>query len=216
MRTYQQYCPIARGAEIFATRWTPIIVRNLLVGCRTFNEISAGAPGISRSLLSERLRQLERYGIVRRTTPRGERGPVYELTDAGRDLAAVCDALGEWGARWIDLGPQHLDPYFALWSLCREIDREALPDKRMTVRFDFHGVRAHERRFWVVLQRPEAEVCVNHPGFDEDLIVRTDPRALVSWRLGDVALGTAMRSGVIEIEGPPKKIRKLQRLTKTG
>ena len=65
MRTYGQYCPIARGAEIFAERWTPLIVRNLSLGCGNFSEILEGAPGLSRTLLSQRLKQLERLGIVR-------------------------------------------------------------------------------------------------------------------------------------------------------
>ncbi len=211
MRSYQQYCPIARGAEIFATRWTPIIVRNLLVGCSTFSEIAAGAPGMSRSVLSERLRQLENYGIVRRARALDGR-IVYELTDAGKDLAAVCDALGEWGARWVELGPQHLDPYFALWSLCKEINPSDLPEERLTVRFDLTNVRAHERRFWVLLQQPEPEICVNHPGYDEDLVVQTDPRALVEWRLRRTTLSAAMRSGSMNIDGTPTKIRQLDAL----
>ena len=64
MRTYGQYCPIARGAEIFAERWTPLIVRNLSLGCGSFSKILEGAPGLSRTLLSQRLKELERVGIV--------------------------------------------------------------------------------------------------------------------------------------------------------
>src|SRR5215469_9261826 len=99
MDGYGQYCPIARGAEIFAARWTPIIVRNLLVGCRTFGEIREGAPGIPRALLSERLRQLEHYGVLTRSPNPAGRGFLYELTEAGWELGAVCTALGVWGAR---------------------------------------------------------------------------------------------------------------------
>lgn len=62
--SYGQFCPIARGWRVLAERWTPIILRNVLVGCRTFNEISAGAPGPSRTLLTRRLRDLARYGVV--------------------------------------------------------------------------------------------------------------------------------------------------------
>lgn len=212
MRSYNQYCPIARGAEIFATRWTPIIVRNLLVGCSTFSEILAGAPGIPRSLLSTRLRQLENHGIVNRVGSPNSRGHAYELTDAGKDLARVCDALGDWGERWVELGPRHLDPYFALWSLCREIEVRGVPEERLTVRFDFSGVRSDERRFWLVVQHPEPEVCVQSPGFAEDLIFRTDPRSLVRWRLGETSLGAALRRGDIEIDGASADIRKLEAL----
>ena len=114
MRTYGQYCPIARGAEIFAERWTPIIMRNILMGCETFTEIQRGAPGIPRSLLTQRLALLERQGIVERWPNDNGRGARYLPTDAGRGLANVCFALGEWGARWLDVAPDHLDPYVAL------------------------------------------------------------------------------------------------------
>ena len=130
VRSYGQYCPIARGAEIFATRWTPIIVRNLLLGCRTFGELAAGAPGIPRALLSERLRQLEVHGIVRRRpNPRG-RGWLYEPTQACVDLRPVCDALGTWGATWVEIAPEHLDPYMSLWGMRRGIGRLPLPERR--------------------------------------------------------------------------------------
>src|SRR5215510_9447511 len=93
MRTYGQYCPIARGSEVFAERWTPLIIRNLYLGCETFGEILAGAPGLSRTLLTQRLKHLERLGIVESVPkPRG-RGDSYHLTDAGHDLFKVCETL---------------------------------------------------------------------------------------------------------------------------
>ena len=98
MRTYGQYCPIARGAEIFAERWTPLIIRNLYLGCGSFSEILEGAPGLSRTLLSQRLKQLERLGIVESAPKPDGRGRHYELTPAGHDLFTVCKSLGEWGA----------------------------------------------------------------------------------------------------------------------
>lgn len=200
MDSYGQYCPIARGAEIFATRWTPIIVRNLLVGCRTFSEILDGAPGIPRSLLTQRLRQLEHYGILTRTpNPRG-RGFLYELTDAGQELQAVCDALGAWGARWLELTPAHLDAGLVLWSMCKCMNPDRLPDPRIVVRFELSD--GELPRLWVVAQPPKPEVCVKPPGFDEDLVVRTDCRSLARWQLGHLPLGDAQRARLIELEGP--------------
>jgi DNA-binding HxlR family transcriptional regulator len=109
VRTYGQYCPIARGAEIFAERWTPLIIRNLYLGCGSFSEILEGAPGLSRTLLSQRLRQLERLGVVESAPKPGGRGHHYELTAAGHDLFKVCQSLGEWGARWLEIAPENLD-----------------------------------------------------------------------------------------------------------
>jgi DNA-binding HxlR family transcriptional regulator len=206
MKSYGQYCPIARGAEIFAMRWTPLIVRNLLLGCTTFTEIRSGLPGISRTLLTQRLRDLERVGVVERRTAAGRRVE-YHLTDAGRDLQHVCMALGTWGARWLDVAPEHLDAGVVLWGMCRLIDVEQLPERRMIVRFDLSDGRW--RRLWIVAQRPEAEVCARDPGFDDDLVVRASSRSLASWQLGRTSLGHAMHAGTIRVDGPRAAIRVL-------
>src|SRR5262245_57548594 len=141
VRTYGQYCPIARGAEIFAERWTPLIIRNLYLGCGSFSEILQGAPGLSRTLLSERLKQLARLGVVASASKSDGRGHHYQLTSAGRELFAVCQSLGEWGARWLEIAPQHLDPFVALWSMCNALRRDQLPDRRVVIRFDFTACR---------------------------------------------------------------------------
>ncbi len=174
MRTYGQFCPIARGSEILAERWTPIILRNLLLGCRTFGEIADGAPGIPRTLLSERLRSLEQHGIVRREPhPRG-RGFLYGLTPAGEDLHETCVVMGMWGLRWLEIAPEHLDPYVLLWGICRELDRALLPERRITVRFDFREAPRAARRFWLVMQRPDPE------GVHAGRVTVDGPHALVA------------------------------------
>ena len=116
MKTYGQFCPIARASEVLAERWTPIIIRNLLLGSRTFNEISAGAPGLSRALLSKRLHELERAGVIEtRPKPNGH-GLVYEPTRAGRELWGVLQAMGGWGERWMEVTPAHSNPDVVLRS----------------------------------------------------------------------------------------------------
>ena len=209
MRSYGQYCPVARGAEIFATRWTPIIVRNLLLGCRTFGELAAGAPGIPRALLAERLRQLEGHGIVRRRPNPQRRGWVYEPTEACEDLRAVCGALGAWGASWVEITAEHLDPYMALWVMCRGIGYLELPDRPVTVRFELRKAPRNQRRYWLVVHRPEPEVCVKPPGFEEDLVVATEPDWLVRWALGESSLGHGMKARRVEVEGPRHLVRTL-------
>ena len=142
MRTYGQYCPIARASEILAERWTPIILRNMLLGSSTFTEIADGAPGLSHTLLTARLRELERAGVVERTRGPSARGWRYVPTDAGRDLAGVMAALGTWGERWMELAPEHLDPGVVLHSWCSwYLDRSRLPSKRVVARFDFRSLR---------------------------------------------------------------------------
>jgi DNA-binding HxlR family transcriptional regulator len=209
VRGYRQYCPLARAAEILATRWTLIIVRNLLLGCRTYGEILDGAPGIPRTLLSQRLRMLEEHGLVEREpNPKG-RGSLYALTDAGRELHDVCIAIGVWGTRWLEVAPEHLDPYVLLWGVCREVDRDLLPDPRVTVRFEFREAPRTAARFWLVMQRPEPEVCVKPPGYDEDLVVTTVAEWLLHWHMGQVSLGQGLRERRVEVVGPRRLVATL-------
>ena len=158
---------------------------------------SAPSSGISRTLLSQRLRMLEHHGIVER--PPGTRE--YALTEAGRQLGVVCDALGRWGELWIELAPEQFDASRVLWALSAMIDKDSLPDDRCVLRFD---VAAPEReRFWLVLDRPTVEVCRRPVGDHDDLVVRVaHAEALVRWHVGDISLGQAMHAGQIEVEGP--------------
>jgi DNA-binding HxlR family transcriptional regulator len=206
VRTYGQYCPIARGAEIFAERWTPVIIRNLWLGCGSFTEILEGAPGLSRTLLSQRLKQLERLAIVESSAKPDGRGRRYELTPAGRDLYAVCKSLGEWGAHWLEIAPEHLDPFVALWSMCNALRRDRLPDHRVVIRFDFVGRRPHER-LWLLIERGDTEICKEYPGLDEDLHVTADAEAFVKWHAGQLTWAAATRDGRIQLDGPTWLVR---------
>jgi DNA-binding HxlR family transcriptional regulator len=202
----QYFCPITRASEIIATRWTPIIVRNLLQGCTTFSEIREAAPGIPRSLLSERLRQLETVGVVERRPKDSGQGWRYELTQRGRELAPVCDALGTWGARWLEAAPTPLDPGVLLWAICKSMDRDRLPEETVVVRATFHDVP--KRHYWVLVRRPEPEVCRKSPGYEEDLVITTDTAALAQWHMGRITLARAIRSGTISFDGPRSLVRR--------
>jgi len=210
----QYFCPIARGAEIFATRRTPIIVRNLLLGCSTLSEIQAGAPGMPRSLLSQRMRQLESLGVVRRRAKPSGRGWFYELTPAGRELESVCDALGTWGAKWLEAVPVPLDPGVLLWAFCKSIGPERIPAGRVVVRVHFRDAPKH--RFWLLIEPPRPEVCIKPPGYDEDLILTSDTESLAKWHMGRISLGHAMRSGLIAIDGPGHLVREFAKLGGLG
>jgi DNA-binding HxlR family transcriptional regulator len=206
VRTYGQYCPIARGAEIFAERWTPLIIRNLHLGCESFTEILEGAPGLSRTLLSQRLTQLERLGVVKSAPKPDGRGQRYELTPAGDDLFTVCQSLGEWGARWLEIAPENLDPFVALWSMCNALRRDRLPDRRVVIRFDFTG-RQHGERYWLIIELGDTEICKTYPGLDEDLYITAEAEAFVKWHAGQVAWAQATREGRIQLDGPSSLVR---------
>jgi DNA-binding HxlR family transcriptional regulator len=201
MRSYAQYCPIAKGSEILGDRWTLLIVREMLGGASGFNELQRGLPGISRSVLTDRLRALERAEIVeRRTGPRG-RTLEYRLTPAGRDLEPVVQAIGEWGATWAftDPRPEELDPDLLIVWMARHVDREQLPAERTVIQFDF---RDPAKRYWMVLEPSDVSVCLQHPGFDVDLEVRVDTATLYRVYLGQAELGGAMRAGNLTLDGP--------------
>jgi DNA-binding HxlR family transcriptional regulator len=210
MRTYSQYCPIARASEILARRWTPIIVRDLLDGPTSYTKLADGAPGLSRSLLTSRLRELQELGLVETVPISAGTGSWYALTAAGRDLGGVLEAMGYWGERWLDVTPQQSDPAFVLnaWS-SQYLAVDALPDARAVVRFDFSDQPVKGNRFWMIVRRDSAEVCRIHPGFDEDLIVRTDSVALAEWHLGRIEWAQAIRTGRIHVTGSRNLARSL-------
>jgi len=210
MRTYGQYCPIARAAEILAERWTPIILRNLLLGATTFGQIADGAPGISRTLLAYRLKELEQAGVITSTGRATGHGRAYALTKAGLDLNGVMLAMGTWGERWLELGPPHLDPGVVLDSWIRwYLARENLPDRRVVVRFDLPDRPRKADQLWIIFDGDQSEVCRTNPGYDEDLIVRASSNALAEWHLGRIEWGDAVRSGDIDVAGPPRLARAL-------
>jgi DNA-binding HxlR family transcriptional regulator len=195
---------MARGAEIFATPWTPIIVRNLLLGASTFGEILEGAPGLSRTLLSQRLRLLQRHGVVEQHQT-ARRRPTYRLTEAGIGLQPVVDSLGRWGERWLDLAPHHLDAGVVLWGLTRHVSSDLLPDTRTVLRVEVADDR--RARFWLLADSAHLEVCLRPPGGADDAVIRTTRDALTRWHLGELTLPHAMRDGLITAEGARSAVR---------
>ena len=176
MRSYGQFCPIARGSEILAERWTPIILRNVLGGAYTFNEIAAGAPGLSRALLTRRLHELERHGVIQIHPKPAGRGSLYEPTPAGQRLWPVLCALGDWAEGYSDLTVEQSDPGVVLWSWSSGfLRRDLLPDRRIVVRFESEH-RGKHITGWLVIDKGQAEVCRRNPGFGDDLVVTITDR----------------------------------------
>jgi len=203
MRNYGQYCPIARASAVLAERWTPIILRNLLNGCTTFTEIADGAPGIPRSLLTSRLRDLVRVGVVWSEANPSGRGSLYHLTEAGQDLKELLYALGTWGERWLELAPEHADPYVVLWAWCEwYLEWDRLPDHRVVVQFEFPDQPLSSRWFWLIVDGERSEVCRQDPGYEVDLMVKAESMALAEWHLGRVNWNDALRAGRIRVAGP--------------
>jgi DNA-binding HxlR family transcriptional regulator len=204
MRGYGQFCPVALASEVFAERWTPLIVRELLAGSHRFSELQRGLPGIPRALLVQRLGSLQRAGLLERRPARTGRGWEYHLSVAGEDLRPVVESLGRWGWRWAawELRPDNLDSKLLMWFVRRRIRVDRLPPERVTVRFEFratHGVPTE--RFWLVLQRPEVDLCLSDPGFEVDLDVTTDVPTFTQVYLGYMRLADAVREGSVTVAG---------------
>jgi DNA-binding HxlR family transcriptional regulator len=212
MRSYGQYCPIARGAEVIAERWTPVILRNLLQGCCTFNDLSEGAPGLSRALLTKRLRELQRAGLLTIEPKPSGRGSIYEPTQAGREAWDVLAALGAWGDRWTDVLPDHADPNAVLWSWSRSYPNvEQLPARRTVVQFDFTDDKRRRISEWFHIESQAIELCRFDPGFGIDLLVRIeDPLPFARWHLGLLSWPDVLSTSVT-MTGP----RHLQRALPT-
>ena len=206
MESHGQYCPIAKGAEVIGDRWTLLIVREMLFGIDRFNELERCLPGISRSVLAQRLKQLERAGILERETGASGRTVSYALTAAGRELQAVVQVLGEWGASWAfpDPDPTELDTDLLMCWISRHIAHDQLPAGRRVVRFDFTLPR---QRYWLVLQPDDASVCLQPPGFDDDVIVTSDAATMYDVYLGRVTFGQAMSAGDLSLDGTPSDTR---------
>jgi DNA-binding HxlR family transcriptional regulator len=195
---YGQFCPVAVACEIFAERWTPIVLRELFLGSSRFNDIHRGLPRMSRALLSRRLRELERAGVVKRTGA-GE----YRLTASGEEFRDVIMKLGEWGQRWASrVDRERLDSVLLMWDMRRRIAVDRLPEERVTVRFDYRGVPARQARtFWLVLQRNEVDVCTKDPGFEVGLFIEAELSTFTRVWLGDLTFAQAQLSGAIRLTG---------------
>jgi DNA-binding HxlR family transcriptional regulator len=195
--SYYQFCPVAKAMELLDERWTLLIVRELLSGSERFNEVRRGVPRMSPTLLSKRLNQLVRAGVL---TKRDDR---YTLTPAGEELRPVVEALAVWGVRWIgELGDQDLDPKLLLWDMRRNLTPDALPDGRTVIRFVFPDVPSRNRHWWLVISPGTADVCDADPGHEVSVTVTADLRHLVRiWR-GDLTWDAALRSDALRIQGP--------------
>lgn len=199
-RGYGQYCPIARAVEVLGERWSMLIVRDLLLGTSRFNDLARGLPGLSRTLLARRLRQLEVAGIVRKE------GTDYRLTPAGLELEPIVFGLGEWGARWAfgPPRPEELDPELLMWWAHTRIDASVLPDRRVVLAFDLTRPRFMA---WLVVDQAGVSVCKADPGFEVDVTVASTVATMSEVWLGRRALADAMKKGDLTVSGRRDVVR---------
>ena len=208
---FGQFCPVAMACEVFAERWTPIILRELFAGSHRFNEIHRCIPLMSRALLARRLRELEAAGVLVGIRSANGRSREYRLTEAGEEFRAAIEALGAWGQRWTQrVQPENLDAGLLMWNMRRRVALDRLPERRVVARFAFDGVPASRRgprEFWMLLERSGVDLCLHDPGYEVDLYVQADLAAMASVWLGDLPFAAAVRDRRIRLSGRSGLVR---------
>lgn len=185
---YKQFCPVAMAAELLCTRWTMVLLRELIAGSTRFNDLRRGVPKMSPTLLSKRLKELEAAGIIERRPLKSGKGAFeYQMTASGKDLRPVVEAMGFWGQKWVDarLSLKNLDPSLLMWDMRRNLNPSPLPDGRTVIQFLYRELPLSKRSWWLVVESHGAvDLCWSDPGFDVDLYVATDLRTMTAIWMG--------------------------------
>jgi DNA-binding HxlR family transcriptional regulator len=208
---YGQFCPVSMASEVICTRWTPLVLRELLSGSTRFNELRRGVPKMSPTLLSKRLKELEAAGVIEsRSTPDGH--GEYRLTEAGEDLRPVIMSIGTWGQRWVEsrLSLRNLDPSLLMWDIRRNFEPAPWPESRCTVQFRYRHLREQLRDWWLVIEKDEIDLCRVDPGFDVDVMIDAELRTMTAVWMGLTPLPDAIAKGEIRFDGSPRLARQVQ------
>ncbi len=202
MKGYSQFCPVAKGAEIFNERWTPLIIREMMCGSKRFNDFKRGNPMMSPSLLSQRLKFLEEAGVIERKSSKGESAE-YFLTKSGEDLGEIVARLGLWGLKWARsrLTREDYDPQLLMWDVRRRIDVSGFPERRVVISFMFRDMPSNRRAYWLVVDRGEVDLCVKYPGFDVDLAFVTTSKVMADIWMGYSTVKKEIRNKALALSG---------------
>jgi DNA-binding HxlR family transcriptional regulator len=209
---YSQFCPVAMAAEILCNRWTMVVLRELVVGSTRFNELRKGVPRMSPALLSKRQKELEEAGVIEHV-PSVEPGVFeYRLTEAGRDLRSVVEAVGIWGQRWVQTEPslRNLDPSLLMWDMRRNLDPTPMPNRRCVIQFLYPELTVAKRNWWLIVSPGEkVDLCSVDPGSDVDLYVVTDLRTMTAIWMGLFSLSDEVRAGSVKVTGDAGLVRSM-------
>ena len=200
---YGTFCPVAKAAEVLAERWTLLLMRDLLLGSRHFNDFRRALPPMSPGLITKRLNTLIAHGIVQRVPDRDPRHRwQYQLTPAGEALRPIVKAIGEWGQRWVrsDLNPADLDAGALMWYVHRHFRPDRRPASRVVMHVELSDQKL--RHWWLVLDGDEVELCVDDPGFDVDIELCATLLTLTRVYIGDLDFADARARGLLRVRGP--------------
>src|SRR5215470_17663157 len=199
---YGQFCPLAMAAEVLCTRWTVLVLREMYAGSTRFNELRKGVPLMSPTLLSKRLKELENFGVIERVQGAEPGVFDYRPTAAGQDLQPIVLGLGIWGQRWVEAQSslRNLDPSLLMWDMRRNLKPTPMPRKRCVIQFMYPEL-ANKQRYWLVVDRGAVDLCEIDPGFDVDLYVVGDLRAMTAIWMGLTTVRAEVRAGRLKLTG---------------
>ncbi len=201
MKGYGQFCPIAKASEVLGERWTNLVLRELGAGSETFNDLRRGLPLMSPTVLSKRLKSLEKAGVIERNSINSNIR--YHLTTAGNELVKIIWQLGTWGQRWArsDLSKEDLDPSMLVWDIHRTMNTRFFKSDRTVIEIEFTDYTSKLRRWWLVISNGEADVCMKDQGYDIDLKISSDLKTLTAVWMGHITITKAMRDKTVEVQG---------------
>ena len=219
MIRYGQFCPVAKTAEIFGDRWSPLIIRELCYGPRSYGDFLAAIPLISKTMLAQRLKELAAFDVVHADAKESGRGHIYALTAAGEAFRPMTGMMGEWGLKWGQglIGPDDLDSKLLIGGIRQHIDREDIPAQEFVLRFDFRGIpkgSRNPRHWWLLIRQEEIEVCLKDPGQNLDVMIEADLGAFTKVWTGYCRLEEPLARGLIRFHGTKSAIAQMHRMLK--
>ncbi|MCK5263187.1 MAG: helix-turn-helix transcriptional regulator [Gammaproteobacteria bacterium] len=216
MKTYGQFCPLAQATQLLCERWTLIIVRELIAGSTRFSELQKGVPLMSPTLLSTRLKQLVKSGVIELRGTKGSH--TYNLTPAGEELRPVIELLGAWGHRWVrsDLNKGDLDAGLLMWDMRRSVDSSIFPNRRVVVQFEYPDAPKGGKHWWLVSDNGEIDLCLNDHGYEIDILIKCSLKVMTRIWVCEQSFNEAEKVGDIKILGDKKLANKLQDWLRTS
>lgn len=199
------------AAEILGTRWTLLLLRELLEGSTQFNDIARGVPLMSRSLLSQRLKDLEAAGLVTRQSEGRGRPTHYRLSEAGHSLGPIVRSVAEWGQEWIDTEPslEDVDTDFLMWDVRRNLRLPSDLESPFVLHFHFTDGPDGKTDHWLVVEDGEIDVCYIDPGHEVDVLIESAVKDFTRVWMGWLPLNRAQEEGRLYVDGPPRFARQV-------
>lgn len=215
---YGQFCPIAKASEVLGERWTLLVVRELATGSTRYRDLQRGLGRISPSVLSARLKALVSHGIVEKVESDVAHGSEYRLTRMGEELGPIIESLAVWGQHWVRsrMDRAELDVELLMLRVQQNFDVAAFPQRHGVVAFVFSDLHGSLRRWWLLVDDRQLELCAEPPGRHEDVTLSCTRRTLARLFTGEGTLKAALAAGLLETRGSRKLTGSVQRWLHPG